>query len=234
MNFLEIYFNGVLKQTIPINTDTFSIGRSSSNDVVINNMGVSSFHAVISKKNGLYYIEDLNSSNGTYLNSQKISSTERFNLEDSLVIGKHTLKLSEWSQAPSASSVASYQESSDATVIMAPGSMPSSTSVESQAEAITQKNCSLIVKGDLNGIKKLLLTENNYGIGKAKDNKIRIGGWFTPRHIAEIEKVGHSFYITPLKKKKVKLNNNLISSSSMLSHGDEIRIKKLFMKFSSE
>ena len=85
MNYLEVYFNGVLKHSLPVQSDVISIGRASSNDIVINNMGVSSHHAIITKKEELFYLEDLNSTNGTngtFLNSQKISSRQRINSQD--------------------------------------------------------------------------------------------------------------------------------------------------------
>ncbi len=231
MNYLEIYFNGVLKHSLKVQSDVLSIGRASSNDVVINNMGVSSHHAIISKKEELFYLEDLNSTNGTFLNSQKISSRQRINPQDSIIIGKHTLKFSEWRQSHNSVATASNRvnDSADSTVMM-------SRSVAAKANPATaihsqSKSFYLIVRKELTGINKLLLTENNYGIGKDKDNEIRIGGWFTPAYIAEIERIGHSFYITPLKKNKVKLNNTIINSSVLLSSSDEIKIKSLFLKF---
>ena len=231
MNYIEVYFNGVLKNSISIQTaDTISIGRASSNDIVINNMGVSNLHAIISKKNNLLFLEDLNSSNGTFLNSEKISSQQRIHPQDSIIIGKHTLKLSEWSQKQDPVSQVPYQETDEATVMM-------STKPESNKSPTlnSQQNTHyLMIRGDLSGIKKLLLTENNYGIGKAKDNEIRVGGWLTSAYIAEIEKIGLSFYISPLKKNKVKLNGDDINSSTLLTPSDEIKIKNLILKFLSD
>ncbi len=192
-------------------------------------MGVSNRHAIISKKNNLFFIEDLNSSNGTFVNSQKISSQQRVTPQDTIIIGKHTLRFSEWSHMQDTISKVSHQEKYDATIIM----RKNETSKNKQTTPLNpQKNAFyLILRGELKGVKKLLLTENIYGIGKAKDNEIRVGGWFTASYIAEIEKTGHSFYISPIKRHKVKLNNNKISSSTLLSHSDEIKTKNLFLKF---
>jgi len=259
MNYLEIYFNGVLKQSLPIKTDTFTIGRASDNEVVIENMGVSSHHAVMTKKGGVFFIQDLNSTNGTFLNSQKISSEQQVNAQDSIIIGKHTIKFSEWSQTKEAESASSVHESNDATVMMS-RSKPkeinevafNSSTLESndatmmvnssKVKEITETTQTdsqqiqfhLIIRGELSGIKKLLLTENSYGIGKAKDNAIRIGGMFTSAYIADIEKIGHSFYIIPLQKNKVKLNDKKINDSTILTPSDRIKIKNLFIRFSNE
>ena len=231
MNFLEVYFNGVLKNSVQIQTDLISIGRTADNDVVIDNMGVSNHHAIISKKDNLFFIEDLNSTNGTFLNSQKISSQQRISTQDSIIIGKHTLKFSEWSHSnnPGSSPTSPVNDSSDSTVMMS----RSKVTEMNQATPINvqTKSYYLILRDELTGINKLLLTENIYSIGKAKDNEIRIGGWFTPAYIANIEKIGHSFYISPLKKNTVKLNNSFINSSTLLSASDEIKIKTLFLKF---
>ena len=231
MNYLEVYFNGVLKHSLPVQSDVISIGRASSNDLIIDNMGVSSHHAIISIKDSQYLIEDLNSTNGTFLNSEKILSQQRINPQDSIIIGKHTLKFSEWGQSRNSATAASnpVKDSTDETVIM-------SKKVAIETNSVTEtspesKSFYLILRGELTGINKLLLTEKSYGIGKGKDNEIRLGGFFTPVYIAEIEKIGHSFYISPFKKKQVKLNNSFINASTLLSPSDEIKIKGLFLKF---
>jgi len=230
MNYLEIYFNGVLKHNLPIQTDVISIGRASSNDLVIDNMGVSSHHAVITKKDSFFYIEDLNSTNGTFVNSKNISQSHRIGLHDAITIGKHTIKFSEWSQSQQSNTVDSpHDNTSDSTVLMSKNVTNNKTLGKDQQ----QNSCHLVIDGEKTGIKKLLLTKNNYRIGKAKTNDIRVGGWFSPAYIAEIEKVDQSFYIIPLKRNTVKLNNTVINTGALLTASDLITIKKLSLKFSS-
>lgn len=228
MNYLEIYFNGILKHNLPVQSDVISIGRASSNDVVIDNMGVSSHHAVITKKDTFFFIEDLNSTNGTFVNNQKISQAHRIGLNDAITVGKHTIKFSEWSQSQQSNTVDSPQDNtSDATVLMSKN-VANNKSPEKNQQSAT---CYLILDGEKTGIKKLLLSKNKYRIGKSKYNDIRIGGWFSPAHIADIEKIDQSFYIIPLKRNVVKLNNTIINTGAILSASDLIKIKKLSLKF---
>jgi len=193
-------------------------------------MGVSNHHAIITKKDSFFFIEDLNSTNGTFLNNQKISKQQKIDSQDSITIGKHTIKFAEWSQTQNTMPGNAIQDAPDATVMMKKGVKNKKTPEKSSE----RNSFHLMLSGEKTGINKLLLTKSTYSIGKAKDNDIRLNGWFfTPAHIAEIEKIGHSFYITPLKKNAVKLNNNTINSSTALTASDVIKIKKLTLQFLS-
>ncbi len=230
MNYLEVYFNGVLKHSLSMDSNLVTIGRSKDNDLVIDNMGVSGHHAVLSRKNDVLFIEDLNSTNGTFVNSQKVTGRQRISAKDTIVIGKHSIKLTEWSNVGPVTQSRGNVEKVDATLMMNRAKPGQSNEPIHQPHV----NCYLLLRGEKTGKKKLFLTLSQYGIGKAKQNAIRVGGWFTPAVIAEIEKIGHSFYISPLKKNKVKLNGNWINSSTLLSPADELEIKKLYMKFVME
>ncbi|HEY9062474.1 MAG TPA: DUF6382 domain-containing protein [Pseudobacteroides sp.] len=72
---------------IIINKDSFLIGRLKSQvDCEINNSSISKVHTEIIKKEGRYYIKDLNSSNGTYVNSERIKSNFEFEIKNHDVI----------------------------------------------------------------------------------------------------------------------------------------------------
>lgn len=71
--------------------DSISIGRNPKNDIQIENMAVSNFHAVVKKMLNTYFIEDLNSTNGTFVNEKKISKYELLD-GDEVIIGKHSLQ----------------------------------------------------------------------------------------------------------------------------------------------
>lgn len=66
------------------------IGRSIHNQIVIDNIAVSDLHARIVAKGGQFYIEDLNSTNGTFVNKKKISQC-KLEIGDVISIGKHEL-----------------------------------------------------------------------------------------------------------------------------------------------
>ncbi|HUJ21400.1 MAG TPA: transglycosylase SLT domain-containing protein [Bryobacteraceae bacterium] len=58
----------------PVRDDITRVGRSSENDVIITDAAVVSGHHLEIHKNGeVYYLRDLNSTNGTYLNGQRVT-----------------------------------------------------------------------------------------------------------------------------------------------------------------
>lgn len=70
--------------------DTFSIGRSEENDMVINDSFVSSEHATIAKYKHGYWLADLHSTNGTMVNGEKIKEEVVLNSGDEIKIGNAT------------------------------------------------------------------------------------------------------------------------------------------------
>lgn len=56
--------------------DSLSVGRGSDNDVVLGSKEVSRNHAVLSVANAELYVKDLDSSNGTFINDERIESNK--------------------------------------------------------------------------------------------------------------------------------------------------------------
>jgi predicted component of type VI protein secretion system len=58
--------------TFPLEGDQLTIGRDSTNGVAINDAEVSRRHARLSFQGGKYVLEDLGSTNGTFVNGQRL------------------------------------------------------------------------------------------------------------------------------------------------------------------
>ncbi len=77
-------------ETIVLDTDVLTIGRSPHSDIFLDDVTVSRHHArVIRDENG-FMVEDLNSLNGTYINRKRIER-HRLTEGDELQIGKFKL-----------------------------------------------------------------------------------------------------------------------------------------------
>jgi serine phosphatase RsbU (regulator of sigma subunit)/pSer/pThr/pTyr-binding forkhead associated (FHA) protein len=73
-------------QRIDLQKDRAVIGRHPECDVVLDVAAVSRQHAVISKRDGQFYLEDLGSRNGTYVNGRRLSEVTPLASGDRVVI----------------------------------------------------------------------------------------------------------------------------------------------------
>ncbi len=91
MATIQISFNGEVISELQLDKETMSIGRKSDNDIHLDNLAVSGHHAKILTILNDSFIEDLNSTNGTYLNGSLIKKNTLSN-GDIIKVGKHEIK----------------------------------------------------------------------------------------------------------------------------------------------
>ncbi len=83
--------DGTVLQECPLDRERITIGRKDDNDIVINNLAVSSRHAAIITIMNDSFIEDLDSTNGMLVNGEQ--AKKRFLQNGDLIeIGKYRLK----------------------------------------------------------------------------------------------------------------------------------------------
>jgi pSer/pThr/pTyr-binding forkhead associated (FHA) protein len=80
----------VIKE-VQITKDKTTLGRRPYNDIVIDNLAVSGEHAVLQMVGADVFIEDLNSTNGTYINGKAIKK-QLLTHNDTVEIGKYKIK----------------------------------------------------------------------------------------------------------------------------------------------
>jgi phosphoserine phosphatase RsbU/P len=84
-----------LGRSFPLERATVTLGRQQDSDICLNGRAVSRHHARITRDDGAFLVEDLDSSNGTYINGQRLTPhapatlTER----DALQIGPYVFAL---------------------------------------------------------------------------------------------------------------------------------------------
>jgi len=81
----------VVIKEVQLTKDRTTLGRRPYNDIVIDNLAVSGEHAVLQMTGGEVFLEDLNSTNGTYVNGKAIKKQQLQN-GDSVEIGKYKIK----------------------------------------------------------------------------------------------------------------------------------------------
>lgn len=73
--------------------DELTMGRAGGCQVTIDDTYVSQLHARLFRREGQYYVEDLGSTNGTYLNRAKVTAPIIIRRGDRLQVGKTVLEL---------------------------------------------------------------------------------------------------------------------------------------------
>jgi pSer/pThr/pTyr-binding forkhead associated (FHA) protein len=71
-----------------LNKKIFTIGRDPSNDLILENSEISRLHAKITRSDISYFIEDLNSTNGTFINGKKLIAPEKLSDGDLITLGE--------------------------------------------------------------------------------------------------------------------------------------------------
>jgi pSer/pThr/pTyr-binding forkhead associated (FHA) protein len=112
MGKLVVSLDGVVIKDVQITKDKTTLGRRPYNDIVIDNLAVSGEHAVLQMVGNDVFIEDLNSTNGTYINGKAIKK-QLLTDHDTVEIGKYKIKYLVGDSAD-------YEK----TMILKPGSTP--------------------------------------------------------------------------------------------------------------
>ena len=91
MGKLVVSLDGVVIKEVQVTKDRTTLGRRPYNDIVIDNLAVSGEHAVLQLVSGSVFIEDLNSTNGTYINGKAVKK-QLLQHNDTVEIGKYKIK----------------------------------------------------------------------------------------------------------------------------------------------
>lgn len=89
-------------QTYELTKDRVTLGRDITNDITINDPEVSRHHMQLIRGAGGYTIEDLGSTNGTFVNGQRLTSPRPLRPGDMIGLGETVTLAYEVSTAPSA------------------------------------------------------------------------------------------------------------------------------------
>ena len=108
-----VSIDGVVIKEVQLTKDRTTLGRRPYNDIVIDNLAVSGEHAVLQLTDNEVFLEDLNSTNGTYVNGKAVKKQLLQN-NDTVEIGKYKIKFI--NEAPGASF--------EKTMIIKPGMVP--------------------------------------------------------------------------------------------------------------
>jgi len=234
---LSLMFDNKLVREVPVGSRPVTIGRAPDNDLSVDNLAVSSYHAKIYFEAGRMVIEDLNSLNGTFVNDLRV---ERATLHDGdkVHIGKHIIKVDTSGDAP-----VPWQSGRKAAAPRINETMVLDTKErrqmlqqaaamgESMQFASTRvKVATLMVLGGNTDQKEYILTNRLTVIGKSAMATVQLKGWFKPQMAAQINHRDEGYFLGP-GDKVPSVNGRPIGGPTRLNDGDLIEVSGVKLNF---
>lgn len=90
---LVVFRGDSVERELHVGLQPLRIGRDAANDVMLDDKRVSRFHAELVRDGGSYFITDLNSRNGVWVNKQRINARAPLELGVPVTIGDYELTL---------------------------------------------------------------------------------------------------------------------------------------------
>lgn len=203
-----VSIDGVVIKEVQLTKERTTLGRRPYNDVVIDNLAVSGEHAALQMTGSEVALEDLNSTNGTYVNGKAIKKQVLQN-GDTIEVGKYKIKFVSEAEAPGF----------DRTMVVKPGEMPGAGAAAA-AEAANVSGSLKVLSGAASGrevpLTKVVTTVGKPGVAVASITR-RQNGYV----LAHVEGSGVTL-----------LNGAPISSEPVaLKSGDVIELASTKMQF---
>ena len=229
MPYVHISFLDTRIATYELEKDEYRIGRAPNNDIVIDNPGVSSSHAVIHKEGDDFVITDAGSKNGLFLKGEKIEN-HQLEYGDVITIFKHQLHYVPLvgDDAPKAvtETQTSIGMSQNQTMVMDKQQQEELLKLRNKAEM------KLVVFGSSSQTtRNIHLSEQIYAIGKGSECQILTSGLFAPKLSAKLVRQMSGYLLVPESRGKAQVNGTSIEGPYRLKNGDEIEIRDLRMLF---
>jgi pSer/pThr/pTyr-binding forkhead associated (FHA) protein len=224
-----VSIDGVVIKEVQLTKDRTTLGRRPYNDIVIDNLAVSGEHAVLQLTGNEVHLEDLNSTNGTYVNGKAVKKQLLQN-NDTVEIGKYKIKFI--NEAPGATFEKTMimkagmvpplpAKPAPTPVGMSTAAIPAAAPASGTTEAATGLNASIKVLSGAAAGREVPLVKVVTTIGKPGVA------------VAAITKRTHGFVVAHVEgTNKPTLNGSAIGPEPVtLKHGDMLELAGTQMQF---
>lgn len=228
MGYVRVYLGNDLKKQFELGEDRVTIGRTDDNVLVLADAGVSKQHAVIEYRDGDYYIADLGSSNGVFLNNERIE-TSKLKYWDEIQIHNFVIKF----MSKPGIGAANPDDTQGPAGIGSDKTEVYKLTDEKQLESLRHKTkrCFLTFKDKSGTLRKLFINKPRTVLGKSSDVDVRVAGWFAPSVSATIERQGNTYQLVPKKRGNVVFKGLSISEPTRLTDDSEFSVRGMEFKF---
>lgn len=215
-------------EKIPLTASPLTIGRMKPADAVIEVDSISRNHARISRVGTGYSIEDLGSSNGTYVNGERVQGSPHAVLNgDTIALGGDVeLRLTLATAVQGIATMVEGDASNKTAMFGQPETSNKTLMMDKNAMQKAAPPPQLVVNESGQEAKVYTLTTPRVRIGRQADNDVVLTNRFVSRNHAELEKRGEDYYLVPSStiSNSLLLDGQPVMEPVKLKHGSKIRI----------
>ena len=207
-----VSIDGVVIKEVQLTKERTTLGRRPYNDIVIDNLAVSGEHAVLHMVGHDVEIEDLGSTNGTYVNAKAVKRQELRN-GDTVEVGKYKIRFLQDAEG----------QNFEKTMIFKPGMVPPSLGTPSRPAPMAAAPLSAVIRvtsgaaaGREVSLQKVVTTIGKPGVA-----------------VASITKRPHGFVLAHVEGPEMPLLNGAAIGDAPvpLKNGDRLALAGTEMQF---
>ena len=221
---LLLKFNAAVIKEVAMEKESISIGRKPDNDIVIDNPAISGHHCKLTLEGGGYYVEDLESTNGTFVNEKRIKKSGLHH-NDVVGLAKHAVVFLNEAEVAEAGAPS---PSSDATMVLTPQKQAELVAASSAAAkpAGAERSAWLrVIKGAVDTGEYELKGMSTY-IGKSDRVQVQIKGsglfGSAPEVAASVHRKPEGYMLVAVTEGYPVVNGAKVAGSVVLKEGDMI------------
>ena len=242
---LTLMFDDRELQECAVGTHPVTIGRLPDNSIVVDNPAVSGRHARVFREGNHYVVEDLKSTNGTFVNEKPIVRHTLLD-RDVVLVGKHSLVFSQaGGDQPEMAEAAPFVPDVGGTMMLDTIRQKNllagiETGTKGKAAGAQVPRTASPLAPLLVGVVRVVAgrsAQNEYTlagvtsiIGKTESAQIKLKGWFKPKIAAALARKGDGYTVTSMGAKTM-VNGQQISGRRDLRDGDLIEVSGLTLEF---
>jgi hypothetical protein len=238
MSKLILQFEGRMLKDYGVGSG-LTIGRLPDNAVIIDNPAVSGHHARVVCEGEQFILEDLHSTNGTWVNTQQVTR-HTLTHGDVILIGKHHLVFDRRAAAerpvaemPSLGDTV-YLDTNEHRALRATleGARVEAERVAKEravTKATARAGVLHVIAGDADAAEYNLIAQTSL-IGRSSDAHVRLRGWFKPSVAVAIARSSDGYVVAPMGGKP-SLNHEPLTKRQLLQEGDVLTVSGLVLEF---
>ena len=222
---LILSLNASVLGEYPLETERITLGRKPENDIQVDNLAVSGQHAAVITILNDSFLEDLDSTNGTYVNG-KLVKKHALKHGDIVAIGKHQLKY--------INEDATEEEDFEKTMIIRPGTASAAAAVQTAEAAPAAAPAAEAAAEDEGPLGKITVISGPH-VGKELELKKKLITLGRPGvQVAVITRRPNGYFITHVEGQHPMVNEQDIGSQAHeLKDNDVIELASVKMQFST-